>query len=95
MKRRELKPIKEGDIEALYEGYEKGEKKRYRRRCHAIYLMYSQGKSLNEIVSLFNVDRDTASRWLNRYESEGIGGLKDRPIPGRPLESEEEVAKKI
>ena len=83
------------NIEGLYEGYEKGEKKRYCRRCHAIYLMYSQGKSLNDIVSFFKVDRDMASRWLNRYESEGIGGLEDRPIPGRPLESEGEVAKKI
>ena len=92
---RKLKPISPEELSRLEEGYKTGKKSRYRLRCQAIYLMHSQSKSLNDIVSLFEVDRDTASRWLNRYEAEGLSGLEDRPKPGRPISKQEEVLKKI
>jgi putative transposase len=39
--------------------------------------------------------RTWASDWLKRYREEGVDGLKNRPISGRPSELPEEVALKI
>lgn len=39
--------------------------------------------------------RTWASDWLNRYREEGVDGLKNRPISGRPPELPEQVALKI
>ncbi len=36
-----------------------------------------------------------ASYWLDRYEKEGIDGLKDKPMSGRPPEVPEEMMLKI
>lgn len=36
-----------------------------------------------------------ASYWLDRYKKEGIGGLKDRPMSGRPPEVPEKTMLKI
>ena len=56
---------------------------RVRDRAHAIFLS-SQGMKIEEIASIFSVDRDTISEWLNRWESQGVDGLYGRPHPGRP-----------
>jgi len=95
MNRRKLKPISSESLKALALGWKTGKTSRYRMRCHAIYLMHSQKKGLNDIVALYKVDRDTASRWLNRYEAEGIRGLLDRPKTGRPINNKESLLKKI
>ena len=39
--------------------------------------------------------RTWASDWLKRYREEGVDGLKNRPISGRPPELPEDVALKI
>ncbi|MGI8831845.1 MAG: helix-turn-helix domain-containing protein [Nitrososphaeraceae archaeon] len=39
--------------------------------------------------------RTWASDWLKRYREEGVDGLKNRPISGRPPELPEEIALKI
>lgn len=56
---------------------------RVRARAHAVLL--SDGKfKINEIARIFRVDRDTASHWLNEWETYGIIGLYDEPRSGRP-----------
>jgi transposase len=30
------------------------------------------------------MDRQTLRDWVHRYNAEGLGGLRDRPLPGRP-----------
>lgn len=39
--------------------------------------------------------RTWASDWLKRYREEGVDGLKNRPISGRPPELSEEIAIRI
>ena len=46
---------------------------------------------------MFDVDRDTISRWFNDWETEGISALADKPRSGRPaklrLDNEQHVGK--
>ena len=56
---------------------------RARIRAHAI-LLSSRRFTLNEIARIYQVDRDTVSHWLNRWEAQGLIGLYDEPRSGRP-----------
>ena len=66
---------------------------RVRDRAHSI-LLSSQGMKMEEIAAIFSVDRDTISEWFNRWESQGVDGLYDRPHSGRPP-SLDKVKKKL
>lgn len=56
---------------------------RTRQRAHAIIL--SERKySVDLISNIFDVHRDTVSRWINVWYERGIDGLYDAPKPGRP-----------
>jgi len=54
-----------------------------RQRAHAILLSAKKIK-IDELSEIFEVDRDTVSEWLNRWEEKGLEGLKDANRPGRP-----------
>lgn len=56
---------------------------RVRDRVHAL-LLSDQGKSIETLAEIFEVDRDTVSSWFNRWEAERFEGLLDAPHPGRP-----------
>ncbi|MBL0171903.1 MAG: IS630 family transposase [Gemmatimonadaceae bacterium] len=50
-----------------------------------IVLASAVGEAGNAICAQFGVSRPTVSRWLDRYEAEGLTGLEaDRPRAGRP-----------
>jgi hypothetical protein len=49
-----------------------------------IVLLAADGAGTNEIVRRTGVSRPTVIAWKRRYAAEGIGGLDDRPKPGRP-----------
>jgi len=50
-----------------------------------IVLASAAGDSGNAICAQWGVSRPTVSRWLDRYEAEGLAGLiADRPRAGRP-----------
>jgi transposase len=55
-----------------------------RMRAHGI-LLSSQKYSINEIAAIYNVDRDTVSIWINKWESYGLAGLYNLDRSGRPL----------
>jgi len=42
------------------------------------------GVSHEQVASLFNVKRDSVSRWVRRFNERGIDGLIERPRTGRP-----------
>jgi len=64
--------------------------KRSDRRIHAIELS-SQGYTIEEISEIYEVDRDTVSKWIDKWETDGIEGLLDRPKQNRkPKLNEEE-----
>jgi transposase len=60
-----------------------GETPRIRRRAHAI-LLSAAGRSIDEIVDIFDTNRVSVTSWLNRWSSDGPLGLGDAPRPGGP-----------
>lgn len=59
------------------------ENARVRQRAHAI-LLSSKRYPIDQIADIFEVDRDTVSRWLDNWEARRFEGLSDGPRPGRP-----------
>ena len=48
-----------------------------------IVLLAADGVPVKDIVERVGVSKPTVIGWKKRYASEGIGGLEDRPKPGR------------
>ena len=95
MRRRKLKELSKLELEELRVSEKKSKDHKVRKRSQALLLMYGKGKTMVEIIDIFSIDRDTLSRWITRYESEGMEGLKDRPRSGRPVSNKEGIRKKI
>ena len=68
--------------QALQKGYKNGHSHDFRLRCRCI-LLSAQGKSVPELKALLGISHLTVYNWFNRWESEGIEGLKIRPGRGR------------
>jgi transposase len=49
-----------------------------------IVLLAAEGAGTSEIVTRTGVSKPTVIAWKRRYAAEGLGGLEDRPKPGRP-----------
>lgn len=79
---------------SLEKGYKTGKSFTFRRSCHAILLSH-EGQTVNEIALFFGVSTTSVYSWLNKWQSDGIEGLKHKPGQGRPtklkLESERHV----
>ena len=58
-------------------------KHRSRQRAHAIILS-SRNYPIELLSEIFDVHRDTVSRWIDVWEEKRIHGLTDAPKPGRP-----------
>ena len=56
---------------------------RTRVRAHAIILS-AKKYSIDDLANIFEVHRDTVSRWIDVWEEKGMKGLYDAPKPGRP-----------
>jgi transposase len=54
-----------------------------------IVLLAGDGMGTNEIVARTGLSKPTVIAWKKRYAAEGIGGLDDRPKPGRPAQVDE------
>ena len=48
-----------------------------------IVLLAAEGVAVKDIVERVGVSKPTVIGWKKRYATEGIGGLEDRPKPGR------------
>jgi transposase len=63
----------------------RGAKTPYRDRLRAqIVLAAARGQGNARIAADLGVTADTVRRWRGRFARHGLGGLKDRPRPGRP-----------
>src|SRR5271169_4152583 len=49
-----------------------------------IVLLASDGTGTNEIARRTGASKPTVILWKKRYAAEGVGGLEDRPRPGKP-----------
>ena len=47
-------------------------------------LLAAEGRPNDEIAAALSVGRDVVSLWRKRFFSQRIGGLVERPRPGRP-----------
>lgn len=56
---------------------------RTRQRAHAIVLS-AKNYSIDDLSNIFDVHRDTVSRWIDVWGEQGMNGLFDAPKPGRP-----------
>lgn len=53
------------------------------RRMLALALVLD-GRTRTEAAESCGMDRQTLRDWVHRYNAEGLTGLVDRPLPGRP-----------
>lgn len=67
----------------LKEGFRNGKAHRFRIRCQSI-LLSAEGYQINQLASMYQVDRDSVSKWFDQWQREGIAGLQDKPRSGRP-----------
>jgi transposase len=78
-----VSPLKDEQVNQLKQLMTKSDKPRIRIRSHAILLSHD-GFSIDKIAEIFNVGRNTVSRWLDSWEPSGLEGLNDKPRPGGP-----------
>lgn len=76
------------ELEELRKG--PSEEAKARSRAHAILLSLDRF-TIEELMEIFKVKRDTISRWLNNWEQCGLDGLHDKSRSGRiPTLNEDE-----
>src|SRR6266699_3798554 len=56
---------------------------RARMRAHGLWLS-SEGMTIKAIATIYDVDRDTVSTWMKKWEKHGEKSLHDQPRSGRP-----------
>jgi transposase len=67
---------------ALEDGYRQGKKASFRRRCQMI-LLKAQGRTSEDVGEILDACPVSVNTWLDRWEAEGITGLKNRPGQGK------------
>ena len=86
--------LRSEEVSSLAQGWQDGDSSTFRTRCHYIVLSH-QGKTISEIMDFYQVSRQLVIRWFNRYEKEGIAGLRTAKCQGRPpifrIDNEEEM----
>lgn len=81
-RRRYIKNLTEQEADALKQGRKTDGSYQFRDRCHAILLSFS-GKTADEISVLYNVLTKSVYSWFDRWEEDGILGLKNKSGQGR------------
>ncbi len=66
----------------LKEGYHKGKRPAFRKRCHLV-LLKAEGRSSKDIGLIVGMHELSVNHWLNRYEAEGLQGLVTKAGRGR------------
>lgn len=69
-------------LQELEDGYKYGENNLFRMHCQAILLSY-RGYTVQALMQLFDCRKNTIYDWFNRYEQQGIEGLRIKPGRGR------------
>jgi len=93
---KQIKALSPEEEVTLTDAYRNHPTFRVRQRAHAL-LLNRRGYSMTQLKALFEVQHETISRWLKRWDFEGIVGLLDDDRSGRPTlldESDVELLKK-
>ncbi len=75
---REINPLSFRLLERIYR---QSRHHQVRQRAHLLILV-CQGVKLEELIKIFPVSYKTIYNWINRWESEGILGLYNKPVRG-------------
>lgn len=87
---REINPISAKLLERIYR---QSRHHQVRQRAHCLILA-SQGVKVEELMKIFQVSYKTIYNWVNRWESEGIVGLYNKPGQGcKPTFNSEQKSK--
>jgi transposase len=88
----QLNPQQRAELE---DGYQNGKSHAFRKRCHLV-LLKTQKRTSKEVGAIVGLHEVSVNNWLNRYEKEGINGLKTKPGRGRkPIIDPEKDAEKV
>src|SRR5258708_34698096 len=68
---------------AIQQEIVRSDESRYDHRLHGLLLL-TGGQSCQQVAELFGEDRRTVQRWVGRFESRGLEGLREGERPGRP-----------
>lgn len=74
----------EKELEALQEAYQSTKDVRLHTRIQMVFLAVEQHLTAAAIAAIVRSNEETVRRWLKRWMTEGVEGLKDRPMPGAP-----------
>jgi len=75
---REINPLSSKLLERIYR---QSRHHQVRQRAHCLILA-SQGVKIEELMNIFSVSYKTIYNWFNRWESEGMVGLYNKPGRG-------------
>ena len=90
----QVHPLTEKEIAALKRMHRQTADANVRSRCDMI-LWSNEGLSPPQIAQRVRFSHDTVSRYIARYEAEGINGLLTRPRSGRPRKVTAEYEKRL
>jgi transposase len=78
----------------LENGYRNGKSHAFRKRC-LLVLHKTEQRTSNEVGAIVGLHQVSVNQWLNRYEKEGINGLRTKPGRGRKpiIDPEKDVEK--
>ena len=74
--------LKVKERKALEEGFRTGKGHAFRKNCQLI-LLKSEGRTSKEVGGILQMHAVTVNKWLDRYEAEGIEGLRVKAGRGR------------
>ena len=80
---RYVRPLTESQRQTLEDIMKHDPSPRARTRAHSI-LLSARRVTIKEIVKIYQVDRDTISSWIKKWEQHGVASLYDKPRCGRP-----------
>ena len=68
---------------AIQQEIARSDESRYDHRLHGLLLVAS-GQRCQQVAELFGEDRRTVQRWVTRFETHGLTGLREGARSGRP-----------
>lgn len=68
---------------AIQQEIARSDESRYDHRLHGL-LLVTGGQSCQQVADLFGEDRRTVQRWVKRFESHGLEGMREGERSGRP-----------
>ena len=91
--------LNEQGRKVLEEGFRRGNTHAFRKNCQLV-LLKSDGRRSKEVAAILKMNEVTVNKWLDRYQAEGIEGLRVKAGRGRkqlldPVADKEKVSQAV